>query len=164
MSSKFSFSSMPGSKNGKQYANSGHRRSSIVIHGSHKKTKKDTDDTESISSTASTVIPPPPPKAKCPVRPYMEVMFEPEKSDGNEKQSLCPLKRVKLSHTLPLMLFIMINMCLVILTLLVTGLVRVFWGVSDWVRKQSNGTIFVSQQPDTNAFSLFALALAEAVE
>lgn len=150
---------MPGSKKDKSYANTGHRRSSIVVHGGNKKAKRDADN-ESVSSTASTAIPPPPPKPTCPLRPYMEAMFEPEESSSDEiKKSLCPLKRVKLSHTLPLMMFIMINMCLVVITLLVTGLVRVVLGVSEWSHKQSKETELGSKKLDKNALSILALAL-----
>jgi uncharacterized membrane protein YhaH (DUF805 family) len=80
----------------------------------------------------------------------MEVMFEPEKGGTDDvKKALCPLKRVKLSHTLPLMLFVMINMCLVVLTLLVTGLVRVFGRISDLEKKHSIG----SQRANMNSLS-----------
>lgn len=114
---------MPGSKKDKQYANTRARRHSIVTvsHGHSKKSKKD-DDTESVSSTADTVVPPPPPKPQCPLRPYMEVMFE--KQDGEENSSICPLRKVKLSHVLPLCFFLMFNMLLVVCTLMVTGLYR----------------------------------------
>lgn len=122
---------MPGSnKKEKAYANTRARRGSIVVsHAGSKKSKKDTD-TESVSSEASTVVPPPPPKPQCPLRPYMEVMFESE--EHGEKKAVCPLKKVKLSHTLPLCLFIMINFCLVIGTLLVTGVCRLAATVVDW--------------------------------
>jgi hypothetical protein len=135
MSPPFNFSGMPGSnKKEKTYANTRARRGSIVVsHAGSKKSKKDTDS-ESVSSEASTVVPPPPPKPKCPLRPYMEVMFESEEPD--EKKAVCPLKRVKLSHTLPLCLFIMINFCLVIGTLLVTGVCRLATTVLDWGKKQ----------------------------
>jgi hypothetical protein len=167
MAPPITLGAMPATKKEKHYANSrAHRGSSIVVsHSGSKKSKKDTD-TESVSSDASTVVPPPPPKSKpkpqCPLRPYMEVMFEPEE-DG-EKKPVCPLRRVKLSHVLPLCLFVMINMCLVVGTLLITGICRISVTLMDWGRKQPkevDNPIFnkVIYSHDFSGFMFLAMAL-----
>jgi hypothetical protein len=164
MSPQSIFGAMSGAKKEKHYANSrAHRGSIVVSHAGSKKSKKDTD-TESVSSEASTVVPPPPPKPQCPLRPYMEVMFELEDGGDEKKKSLCPLRRVKLSHTIPLCLFVMINMCLVIGTLLITGACRLASTVWDWGKKQPRevdnvvykNTIY---NPDFSAFTFLGMAL-----
>jgi hypothetical protein len=163
MSPPFGFGGMPGTKKEKHYANSRvHRGSIVVSQAGSKKSKKDTD-TESVSSEASTAVPPPPPKPQCPLRPYMEIMFEPEE-DGEKKKAVCPLKKVKLSHVLPLCLFVMINMCLVIGTLLITGVCRLSAALLDWGRKQPkevDNTMFnqVVYSPDFSGFTFLAMAL-----
>ena len=89
-------------------------------------------------------------------------MFESE--DHDEKRAVCPLKRVKLSHTLPLCLFIMINFCLVIGTLLITGVCRLAATVMDWSKKRpkevernlSYDTTI--RNPDISAFTFLAVA------
>jgi hypothetical protein len=157
-------------KKEKHYANSRAHRGSIVTvsHSGSKKTKKD-NDTESVSSDASTVVPPPPPKPQCPLRPYMEVMFESEESD-EKKKSLCPLRRVKLSHTIPLCIFVMINMCLVIGTLLITGVCRLAATLLDWGQKPSKetdkdnnvriqGYVESIQNPDVSAILFLMMAV-----
>lgn len=163
MAPPFTFGPMPGTKKEKHYANTrAHRGSIVVSHSGSKKSKKDTD-TESVSSEASTVVPPPPPKPQCPLRPYMEVMFEPEE-DGEKKKPVCPLRRVKLSHVLPLCVLVMINMCLVIATLLITGVCRLSVTLMDWGRKQPkevDNPIFnqVIYSPDFSGFTFLAMAL-----
>jgi len=151
----FPFTTMPGSKKDKHYANTRSRRDSVIISHSGKKRKKDTD-TESVSSSASTAVSDSTEKdekakekkdekdkekekvevkkAQCPLRPYLNMMIEPEASatDGGPKTSKCPLTRVKLSHTLLLCLFISVNMSLVNGTLLVMGICRCVVAVWEW--------------------------------
>ncbi|KAI9729421.1 MAG: hypothetical protein M1818_008528 [Claussenomyces sp. TS43310] len=136
MSSLFSIGGMSSSKKEKNYANRGaHRQSIVVSHG--KKRKKDTDSV-SVSSSASTVVPAPP---QCPLRPYLqpmfEAMFEPEpteeKQSGEEqRRSTCPLRRIRLSHTVPFFTIIMMNLWLVALTLILTGACR--WIYDIWLK------------------------------
>jgi hypothetical protein len=160
MSARFSFSTMSGSKKEKHYANTRAHRHSIVINQTHKKAKKDTD-TESISSNASTAItpppPPPPPKPQCPLRPFMEGMFEPE--DAEENKSICPLRRVKLSHTLPLCMFVMVNMILVIGTLLVTGVCRIIISCWDLGTRQPKATEGSNYRSQPNPILFFAVTV-----
>jgi hypothetical protein len=148
------FGAMSGSKKIKIYSNS------RAHNQAQKKVKKDTD-TESISSNASTAVPPPPPpppKPQCPLRPFMEGMFEPE---GDEpRKSICPLRRVKLSHTLPLCMFVMVNMILVIGTLLVTGICRITiscWNIGKW-QLQPMGSAHQSQPNPILFFSMTVFA------
>lgn len=163
MSPPFGFGGMSGAKKEKHYANSrAHRGSVVVSQTGSKKSKKDTD-TESVSSEASTVVPPPPPKPQCPLRPYMEVMFEPEE-DSEKKKPVCPLRRVKLSHVLPLCLFVMINMFLVIGTLLITGVCRIAATLLDLGRKQPkelDNAMYnqVVYSPEVSGFTFLAMAL-----
>jgi len=116
------------------------------------------------------------PKAQCPLRPYFHMMIEPvtEAEEGSEahsndeeveeansktktkpavlKTAKCPLRRVKLSHTLLLCLFISVNLCLVNGTLFVMGLCRCAWAAWVWwqsrlpSRGASTGVAIVTQK------------------
>lgn len=165
MSLPFGLGGMSGTKKEKHYANSRARRGSIVVSQAGSKKSKKYTDTESVSSEASTVVPPPPPKPQCPLRPYMEIMFEPEEEDGEKKRRVCPLRKVKLSHVLPLCLFVMINMFLVIGTLLITGVCRVTGTLLDWGRKQPNKDMNnatydqIIHSPEVNGLTFLAMAM-----
>jgi len=156
-------------------------------HG-HKKRKKDTSslssDTESVSSAEDkdkdkdnekeT------PKAQCPLRPYFHMMIEPvaeeeldvhsNEVEGGEtdsktktkpavsKTAKCPLRRVKLSHTLLLCLFISVNLCLVNGTLLVMGICRCALAAWEWQSR------LPSRGADTGAAIVTQKAVGEPVK
>jgi hypothetical protein len=55
----------------------------------------------------------------------MAMMIEPSSQDGDEKKDGgCPLRRVRLWHTIPLCLFAIVNILLLVLALLGLGLYR----------------------------------------
>lgn len=127
-------SGMASSKKEKHYANSRARRREIVISQS-KKSKKDKDtDTESVSSTPSsadaTVVPEP---KKCPLRFLVTGLFETEDEAEDKKPRGCPLRRVQLWHTIPLVLLAIINLILVIIALLGLAGYRIVMGTQGFV-------------------------------
>lgn len=136
---------MPSSTKEKHYANRSRRRSSEVIVSQTKKSKKEKDkkkdkgkdtDTESVSSTASsedaTVVPPPPEPKKCPLRFILTGMLDTKNGDSESKSSGCPLRRVQLWHTIPLVLLAIINLLLVIIALLGLAIYRIATGIMDF--------------------------------
>ena len=121
---------MASSKKEKHYANSRARRHSDIIVSQSKKSKKDKDtDSESVSSSADTVIVPPPELKKCPLRFIMTGMFEADGDTETAKPRGCPLRRVQLWHTIPLVLLAIINLILVIIALLGLAGYRIAMGV-----------------------------------
>jgi len=123
-------------KKDKQYANRGARRHSLLT--SHSKKHKKDSDSDSVSSSSITV-PPAPPKPQCPLRPYMqpifEAMFEPdpalEKQNEDVKSTTaCPLRRIRMSHTVPLFTILMMNLWLIALTLILTAICRAICTIS----------------------------------
>ncbi|KAH9206872.1 hypothetical protein DL95DRAFT_396566 [Leptodontidium sp. 2 PMI_412] len=131
-------SSMASSKKEKHYANSRARRHSDIIisqSSQSKKSKKDKDtDTESVSSssTDAVVVPPPGPK-KCPLRFIMTGMFQADGDADATKPRGCPLRRVQLWHTIPLVFLAIINLILVIIALLGLAGYRIAMGVQGFV-------------------------------
>lgn len=129
---------MASSKKEKHYANSRARRHSDIIISQSKKSKKDKDtDSESVSSSspssADTVVVPPPAPKKCPLRFIMTGMFEADEETENAKPRGCPLRRVQLWHTIPLVLLAIINLILVIIALLGLAGYRIAMGVQGFV-------------------------------
>ncbi|KAH6678609.1 hypothetical protein B0J14DRAFT_326751 [Halenospora varia] len=116
-----------------------------VIVSQTKKSKKEKDkkkdkskdtDTESVSSTASsedaTIVPPPPEPKKCPLRFILTGMLDTASGNSEGKSSGCPLRRVQLWHTIPLVLLAIINLLLVIVALLGLALYRIATGIMDF--------------------------------
>lgn len=135
MSSILSFG-MSSSKKEKHSPNTRARRRSGDATSSHsKKSKKDKDttDTDSVSSGSSgdTVVVPSGLK-KCPLRFMLAGMLEVEK-DGKPKTPGCPLRRVQLWHTIPLVLLAIINLLLVIIALLGLAGYRIALGLQNVV-------------------------------
>ncbi|KAK0117710.1 hypothetical protein ONS95_012039 [Cadophora gregata] len=111
---------------------------SDVIISQGKKSKKDKDtDSESVSSSspssADTVVVPPPGPKKCPLRFIMTGMFEIDGDAESTKPKGCPLRRVQLWHTIPLVLLAIINLILVIVALLGLAGYRIAVGIQDFV-------------------------------
>ncbi|RDL41786.1 Uncharacterized protein BP5553_01765 [Venustampulla echinocandica] len=133
MSSILSFG-MSSSKKEKHSPNSRARRHSAVSsHSKKSKKDKDTTDSESVSSGSSgdTIVVPPGLK-KCPLRFMLAGMLEVEK-DGKPKTPGCPLRRVQLWHTIPLVLLAIINLLLVIIALLGLAGYRIAMGLQGLV-------------------------------
>lgn len=140
MSSLSSVIGMSTNKKDKHHANRGAHRHSITA-SSGKKHKKDAEkdtDSDSISSSASTVASPVPPKLQCPLRPYVQplfdAMFEPDSSEKQHEDpknaSTCPLRRIRMSHTVPLFTILMMNLWLIALSLLLTAMCRWIYMIS----------------------------------
>ncbi|PVH83118.1 hypothetical protein DL98DRAFT_585834 [Cadophora sp. DSE1049] len=126
--------SMASSKKEKHYANSRARRHSDIIISQSKKSKKDKEtDSESVSSSGDTVVVPPPEPKKCPLRFIMTGMFETDGDAETTKPRGCPLRRVQLWHTIPLVLLAIINLILVIIALLGLAGYRIAMGVQGFV-------------------------------
>lgn len=121
----------------KHYIDSRAKKHSELVVSQRQKSKKDKDTgAEMISSSNPTsadtvvVIPPPEPK-KCPLRFVLADMFEIDEYADVNKPRGCPLRRVRLWHTIPLVILAIINLVLVTIALLGLAGFRIAVGVQE---------------------------------